>query len=112
MASRAVLAPAHEHHDHDRRDQGHRDHRAHLHPAGRGGPDTRRVRAGGGFVRHLSQFYETVCRCQPILPTNGDVPYTWAVPKLWTDTIEAHRRSVRDAILLTAATLAARHGLR
>jgi AcrR family transcriptional regulator len=34
------------------------------------------------------------------------------VPKLWTDTIEAHRREVRDAILDTTAALAAAHGLR
>jgi AcrR family transcriptional regulator len=33
------------------------------------------------------------------------------VPKLWHATIEAHRRGVRDAILQTAATLVARHGL-
>jgi AcrR family transcriptional regulator len=32
------------------------------------------------------------------------------VPKLWNDTIEAHRREVRDAILDTAWTLAAAHG--
>lgn len=38
-------------------------------------------------------------------------PYTSGVPKLWTETIEAHRREVRDAILDTAATLAAEHGL-
>jgi AcrR family transcriptional regulator len=34
------------------------------------------------------------------------------VPKLWTDTIEAHRREVRDAILDTTAALVAQHGLR
>jgi AcrR family transcriptional regulator len=34
------------------------------------------------------------------------------VPKLWTETIEAHRQQVRDAILDTAAALAAAHGLR
>jgi AcrR family transcriptional regulator len=34
------------------------------------------------------------------------------VPKLWTETIEAHRREVRDAILETTAALAAEHGLR
>jgi AcrR family transcriptional regulator len=34
------------------------------------------------------------------------------VPKLWTKTIEAHRREVRDAIMDTAATLVAEHGLR
>ncbi len=34
-----------------------------------------------------------------------------AVPKLWTETIEAHRREVRDAVLDTAAALVAEHGL-
>jgi AcrR family transcriptional regulator len=33
------------------------------------------------------------------------------VPKLWTETIEAHRREVRDAILDTTAALVAEHGL-
>jgi AcrR family transcriptional regulator len=37
--------------------------------------------------------------------------YTRAVPKLWNDTIEAHRREVRDAILDTTASLITRHGL-
>lgn len=35
-----------------------------------------------------------------------------AVPKLWTDTIETHRRTVRDATLEAAAALVAAHGLR
>ena len=34
------------------------------------------------------------------------------MPKLWTETIEAHRREVQDAILDTTAALAAEHGLR
>jgi AcrR family transcriptional regulator len=34
-----------------------------------------------------------------------------AMPKLWTETIEAHRREVRDAILDTTAALVAEHGL-
>jgi AcrR family transcriptional regulator len=34
------------------------------------------------------------------------------VPKLWTETIEAHRREVRDAILDTTAALVADQGLR
>src|ERR687891_1587020 len=38
--------------------------------------------------------------------------YTLGVPKLWTETIDAHRREVRDAILDTTAVLAAEHGLR
>jgi AcrR family transcriptional regulator len=34
------------------------------------------------------------------------------VPKLWNETIEAHRKQVREAILSTAAALVAAHGLR
>ena len=34
-----------------------------------------------------------------------------AVPRLWNETIEAHRREVRDSILHTAAALAAERGL-
>lgn len=33
------------------------------------------------------------------------------MPKLWNDTIEAHRREVRDAILDATATLVTEHGL-
>src|SRR5213080_1603360 len=40
------------------------------------------------------------------------VTYTEAMPKLWNDTIEAHRREVRDATLETTAALVAKHGLR
>jgi AcrR family transcriptional regulator len=34
------------------------------------------------------------------------------VPKLWTETIEAHRSQVREVVLETTAGLAAEHGLR
>jgi AcrR family transcriptional regulator len=37
--------------------------------------------------------------------------YDRPVPKLWTDTIEEHRRAVRDAALDAAAALAREHGL-
>jgi AcrR family transcriptional regulator len=37
--------------------------------------------------------------------------YTELVPKLWSETIEGHRREVRDAILDTTAALAAEHGV-
>jgi AcrR family transcriptional regulator len=33
------------------------------------------------------------------------------VPKLWSETIETHRRAVRDATLDTTASLVAKHGL-
>src|SRR5438046_10020276 len=38
--------------------------------------------------------------------------YTCTMPKLWNDTIETHRREVRDATLDTTAALVAKHGLR
>jgi AcrR family transcriptional regulator len=41
-----------------------------------------------------------------------DVAYIGVMPKLWNETIEAHRREVRDAILDTTASLVAEHGLR
>ncbi|MFD8376301.1 TetR/AcrR family transcriptional regulator [Streptomyces sp. NPDC059688] len=34
------------------------------------------------------------------------------MPKLWNETIEEHRRAVRDAVLATTAALVADHGLR
>ncbi len=37
--------------------------------------------------------------------------YTNRVPKLWSETIEAHRREVHQAIMQTAATLVGEHGL-
>jgi AcrR family transcriptional regulator len=37
--------------------------------------------------------------------------HTEAVPKLWDDTIESHRRAVRDTTLDAAAALVAEHGL-
>ena len=37
--------------------------------------------------------------------------YTGVVPRLWNETIEAHRAAVRDAILDTAGALVAEHGL-
>jgi len=37
--------------------------------------------------------------------------YSIDVPKLWTETVETHRREVRDAILDTTAALVTEHGL-
>ncbi len=37
--------------------------------------------------------------------------YTRVVPKLWNETIQAHRAAVRDAILSTTAVLVSEHGL-
>ena len=38
--------------------------------------------------------------------------YALTVPRLWEQTIDAHRRAVSDAILRTTAALVAEHGLR
>jgi AcrR family transcriptional regulator len=38
--------------------------------------------------------------------------YAEGMPRLWNETIEAHRRDVRDAILDTTAALVDKHGLR
>jgi AcrR family transcriptional regulator len=43
---------------------------------------------------------------------HGGATYTRVVPRLWTETIEAHRAAVRDATLDTTAALVAMHGLR
>ncbi len=38
--------------------------------------------------------------------------YNGVMPKLWNETIKAHRRDVRDAVLDTTTLLVAEHGLR
>jgi AcrR family transcriptional regulator len=40
------------------------------------------------------------------------ITYIEVMPKLWTETIEAQRRQVREAVLDTTARLVAEHGLR
>jgi AcrR family transcriptional regulator len=42
----------------------------------------------------------------------GHNVYSKPVPKLWNETIESHRKEVRDAVLDTTAKLVAEHGLR
>jgi len=49
----------------------------------------------------------TVTRC-----LKTDVAYIHPVPKLWSETVDAHRGEVRDAILEATAGLVAEHGLR
>jgi AcrR family transcriptional regulator len=44
--------------------------------------------------------------------SNSGFAYTVDVPKLWNDTIEAHRHEVSDAILETTVGLVAEQGLR
>src|SRR5438874_13369147 len=55
---------------------------------------------------------ETSCLRSRIDVSMVVVTYSGWVPKLWNETIEAHRREVRDAILDTTAALVFEHGLR
>ena len=55
---------------------------------------------------------ETICPQSILYVAVIAVSYAVAVPRLWSETIEAHRREVRDAILDTTAALVAEHGLR
>jgi AcrR family transcriptional regulator len=67
----------------------------------------RDVRHGGSFgLSWVSCLYETDCSV-------WDTAYTIrSVPKLWDETIEAHRAAVREAALDAVAELLAAHGLR
>jgi len=53
------------------------------------------------------QYVDVKSDCTDIVAT-----YTGVVPRLWNQTIEAHRREVRGAILDTTVALVAEHGLR
>jgi len=59
----------------------------------------------------IARLYETSCNRQIYSVSASVVAYTGRVPKLWNETIEAHRRAVRDATLDTTAALVAEHGL-
>ena len=86
----------------------------HGHPARREPlrPRTRITRAVRVRLGHVSRSL----RDNVSLSNQGvsvlDVTYTSLVPRLWNETIEAHRREVRDAILATTAALVDREGLR
>ncbi len=45
------------------------------------------------------------------IPLAAGAPYNASMPKLWNDTIDAHRREVREAILSTTAALVGERGL-
>jgi AcrR family transcriptional regulator len=59
-----------------------------------------------------TRVYETRCPLSNQNVSDIVVTYPGSVPKLWNESIEAHRRAVRDATLDTTAALAAEHGLR
>ena len=97
MSSGPVVATAYEQRHDDQEDEGSDDSRSDLHPAW-----TRRW-AITFSIHHV--FDDTRC-------LGHGTPYASSVPRLWNDTIDAHRRAVRDATLDAAAKLVAQRGLR
>ena len=120
MAPGAVLPSADEQRGEQQHDEGDRDDREGLDPPRHRGGVTglrwrirslacgllgHRISLGVGcFARHYV-VYTALC-----LPAG--VAYPSSVPRLWSETIETHRRDVRDAILDATAAQVAEHGLR
>lgn len=67
--------------------------------------------AGAGGVGASPEFTRHCVAVKTLRPDTV-VPYDGVVPKVWSDTIEAHRHAVRNATLDTTASLVAEHGLR
>lgn len=59
----------------------------------------------------VAEFASFARQCVGVKSDRLDGSYTDGVPKLWDETIEAHRRAVRDATLDTTAALVTEHGL-
>lgn len=59
----------------------------------------------------IPELIETLCIAQDSLSHMETVTYAVAVPKLWNETIEDHRRAVREATITATAALVAEHGL-
>jgi AcrR family transcriptional regulator len=96
-----VAANAGDEQDDNHHDKNDRCDPKHLHPAW----------CAFNLPRHIEpqftrQYVNSESECREDVAA-----YTWLVPKLWTETIEAHRHAVRDAILDTTAALVAEHGL-
>jgi AcrR family transcriptional regulator len=113
------VLPAGDEYDDNEQDHNDRDDPSHLHPAWCGGGlgvgGAWRIshvgvllgRAAGFAVRQFTRRNVSVkSACLAI-----DVAYTLLVPKLWNETIEEHRREVREAILESTVALVAERGL-
>jgi AcrR family transcriptional regulator len=118
VAARAVLTPDEEHQADDQQDHDDDDDPEHFHPpwyTGIGRPVIHMRLLSLCVVVEAYFITATVYRDR-VSSSNRDVStivimYTRVVPKLWNETIEAHRRAVRDAILETTAALVVEHGL-
>jgi AcrR family transcriptional regulator len=98
MPARAMLLPGKQQRDQQHNGQ-HRDANGDLHPAGH--PRTVAVHTNHFAIHYVA--VNAICNL-------GVELYASGVPKLWTDTIDAHRRHVRDTILSTTAALVEQRG--
>jgi AcrR family transcriptional regulator len=128
VATRAV-ATRDEQHDDQQEDQDGQDDPGYLHPAwhARGRSAVGRHAgvlawvASAGRVSHVRLLCRAGCHDHNSLSRQDGylkagcfdivITYTSGVPRLWDDTIQAHRHQVREAILDTTAALVSEHGL-
>src|SRR5215207_2890737 len=64
----------------------------------------------GGFRQPRLRLYNTLCLVQINMSPKIPRCMLELMPRLWSDTIDAHRRDVRQALLDTTAALVAEHG--
>jgi AcrR family transcriptional regulator len=123
------VATGEEQHDDEQEDQDGHDDPGYLHPAwhARGRSAVGRHAgvlawvASAGRVSHVRLLCRACCPDHDSLSRQDGylkagcfdivITYTAGVPRLWDDTIQAHRHQVREAILDTTAALVATHGL-
>jgi AcrR family transcriptional regulator len=123
------VATGEEQHDDEQEDQDGHDDPGYLHPAwhARGRSAVGRHAgvlawvASAGRVSHVRLLCRACCPDRDSLSRQDGylkagcfdivITYTAGVPRLWDDTIQAHRHQVREAILDTTAALVATHGL-
>jgi AcrR family transcriptional regulator len=123
------VATGEEQHDDEQEDQDGHDDPGYLHPAwhARGRSAVGRHAgvlawvASAGRVSHVRLLCRACCHDRDSLSRQDGylkagcfdivITYTAGVPRLWDDTIQAHRHQVREAILDTTAALVATHGL-
>ena len=106
VAARAVAAAPGRERDHDNEEENEGDDTKRLHPA------RRALRVLAVLVRHCRHFTLHTVFSQVRMYDGASPRILRRVPKLWNETIESHRRTVRDAILDTTAALVGEHGLR
>jgi AcrR family transcriptional regulator len=118
VATRAVLSTTDEHHGGGQQDYDDDDDPEYFHPAwcaGIGRPASHvRLLSSPVVVETLIHDGNSLSRQSVLSKTKClgiVIMYTQWMPRLWNETIEAHRAAVRDAILETTVALVTEHGL-